>query len=295
MTADRDAFIQVGRDPEAITTEQAIAAACAAFNLPVKAGASPGRGWSWYDKLETCPWLYKRAYLDHVSTLEGKHAIDTGSVFHAFLATRYLVQSGVEVPEGFVLEDFYHQLLDGGAPAAPLMEAWRLYQGYDVKYADDYLEPIAIELPIVTPEGDSCRLDLLARVSPGADIPEGIYIVEHKAMSRHDSDAWWNHGEVIGQQLIYRRAGLSKKYGPLAGTIVNLATKTKVPAFYRELIPVRKPILRQHAEDLKRWAALEKLYRAADFWPRARTSCIGRYGKCDLYYECAGLPGGDLR
>jgi hypothetical protein len=289
-----DERIQVDRDPTVPTMEQSIAAACEAFNLPLKAGASPGRGWSWYSKLQTCPWYFKRVYVDNAGALEGKHAFDTGSAFHAFLAVRYLVMLGAAVPEGFVLEDFYQKLLETGAPAAPLMEAWRCYQGYDVRYDADYLDPIAVELPVITKDRDSCRLDLLARVTSGADVPEGVYIVEHKTMSRHDTDAWWQHGEVLGQQLIYRKAGLAKKYGALAGTIVNITTKTKTPAFYREVIPVRLSLLRQHEADLKHWAMLEHLYRATGAWQRARNNCIGRYGKCDFYYECAALPGGDI-
>ena len=157
--------------------------------------------------------------------------------------------------------------------------------------AYDYIEPIAVELLATAPKGRTCRFDLVAKVREGAELIAGYWVVEHKTASRLDlttTQGWLNGGEVIGQQLIWREAGLDKTFGPLQGTIVNLAVKTKVPQLQRIVVPVQEQQLAQHAADLDYWEALRcQLHRTGNF-PRSRAGCVTHNRLCELFYECAG-------
>lgn len=115
-------------------------------------------------------------------------------------------------------------------------------------------------------------------------------IITHNTSAIFDRavlDGWRNDGEVIGQQMIWKAGGFTKKYGKLQGTIMNIIGKQKTPKFERIIIPVQDQQIKQHKHDLEAWRALEGMYRAMGRWPRARTSCITKYGFCDLYEHCA--------
>ena len=221
--------------------------------------------------------------------------LEVGSATHGLLAVKYskMIDSTYPItPE--VTRDF---LLDVGCDGVAVMEAWRLYEHYEVQYEDDYLTPLAVEYHAVDPKTrESCRYDLIARVErahPG--VLAGTYAVETKTASRFDDatlDGWRNDGEVIGQTMIWKRLNLDEKFGPLVGVMVKVLGKQKVPQFHRTIVPPQGWQIKQHGQDLRMWHALRRLAVATGIFPRARTNCIGRYGKCSQWEHCAdGVDG----
>jgi len=259
-------------------------------------GASKGRGWSWYDKLQHCPYLYKRLYLDKaLSGAVSANALEIGSGFHALKALYHQSQipgSGVEYGHVGRMRD---ALYKHNASVQAVAEAARLIEAYIAYYDNDYLIPLDVEVHAVDDEGNSCRYDLIARVEdahPG--LMPGTYIVEAKTASRMDDatmTGWRNHGEIIGQAAIFHRTRLAKKYGRLEGVIVDVVTKTKQPGFCRPVVVLPREVERAHLQDLRMWRTLEKLYRSTGYWPRARAACIARYGKCAMFDECSRAEG----
>jgi len=257
------------------------------FGMPRLGGAS-GRGWSSHSTFQRCPYLFKVKYLDRVRGLPAL-ALETGSAFHTFLALHYRWMMDPEwqlTPQ--ICKD---ELLAGGVRPQPVIEAWRLYEAYADHYQDDYLYPLAEEHWAEDPDGNTCRYDLIARVDverPG--IVPGAYIVEHKTAARFTADAlegWKNDGEILGQIMIWKRAGLDKQFGKLRGNIVNIVGKQRLIQFHRTIIPAQRWHVQQHMEDLKMWSALQQMYAATDFWPKARANCVTKFGMCDLFDHCA--------
>lgn len=267
-----------------------------------KLGGPSGRGWSLYSCLQRCPYAYARLYGGMVSAEEQMmagakrrtaSALEVGTVFHLLVAIYYQLLRDPSSPYAQIdRTDLCQWLVNAGCSGADVSEAERLADAYILHYdADDYLEPLAVEEIAVAPKGRSCRFDVVARVGAGAPVLPGIWLVEHKTTSRMDiaaTEGWLNDGEIIGQQLIWRECDLDAVYGPLLGTIVNLVTKTKVPALHRLFVPLQEAQLAQHASDLDYWEAQRQLYHAHGRFPRARQGCIVHNRLCELFYECAG-------
>jgi hypothetical protein len=186
----------------------------------------------------------------------------------------------------------YNLLLDDPeAPMEIVAEAWRVYQAYTANYEErEYLTPLAIEHSAASTTY-SCRYDMIARVDVDVmGIPKGVFVVEAKTTSRFDGpslDGWRNDGEVLGQMLLWKDLGLDRKFGELAGVIINLLGKQKIPQFRRIILPVQAWQINAHRHEIGQWQGLEGLYRASGIWPRARQSCVSRYGMCELFSHCA--------
>ena len=258
-------------------------------------GGASGRGWSSYATFQRCPYLYKVSYLDGERGIAAL-ALETGSAFHTFMALYY---------EWMVMDDWKltpevcrEEMMARGYNPTACINAWRTFDAYVHNYENDYLLPISVEEWAQGEDGNTCRFDMIARVTrdqPG--IPAGTYIVEHKTASRFTADlleGWHNDGEVLGQIMIYKQANFAKKldrngkpYGKLQGTIVNIAGKQQSPKFHRTIVPAQAWHVKQHQEDLQMWHALQQLYRATGVWPKARNNCVGRYGMCQLFTHCS--------
>lgn len=172
-------------------------------------------------------------------------------------------------------------------------EAYRLDEAYQAYYDNEPLRPLAVEIRAEA-EGVSTRYDLIAEVVPNeANLPPGVWIVEHKTASRADVatlEGWQNDGQILGHMWIYHRAGLVKRYGPLAGVMVDVAVKTKVPQFYRIMVPVSMPRARAHVQDLRAWEGVYRMFDATGYFPRNRKSCIHFGRKCEFFDHCAEEP-----
>lgn len=275
-----DDRIELNNLPGSMPLETALEGIFKEWGMEYLGGAS-GYGWSTRRNFMTCPHYYRESQLGHVT--HRSDALEIGILFHLLLAMYY---------KGMVEFLRLREAL-GTYPVSQsvVMEAYRLFEAYLFRYENDYLIPLDVECREEDEDGNTCRYDLIARVPENeAGIPVGVWNVEHKTTSRFDDaalDGWRSDGEIIGQMSIWRRNKLHKKYGPLQGVIVNLVSKTRVVDFRRILIPVNVKQQIAHARDLKVYEALEKICEAAGVWPRNRASCIGRYGKCSLFEECA--------
>lgn len=251
-------------------------------------GGASGRGWSSFAAFQKCPYYY------HLRTIGVRgtpsSSLETGAVFHEFLALHYsqMMDPNLKLsPE--VLKS---ELLDSGCDAKNVLEAWRLYDAYTLRYENDYLHPLAVEYWAQDPDGNTCRFDLIARVDDGqSGVVPGTYIVEHKSASRFDAatlDGWRNDGEVIGQIMVWKRARLFRRFGSLRGVIVNVVGKQRVVQFHRTVVSAQSWHVRQHMDDLKVWRAFQNLCEVTSTWPRSRANCITRYGFfCEMFDFCA--------
>lgn len=283
--------------PDVIPMNKALDIAFDKLDLEPLGGAS-GHGWSRYRDLQKCPYKF---YRKHVAKKEddGKPApgaLETGSVFHAFLALYYqrqielLASKPDPVPEAGALCD---ELIVAGGNPNYINEAWRIFEAYANFYEaqHDYLIPIAVERWTQDATGpDTCRYDLIARVEDTrAPMLPGVYVVEHKSSSRLDravTEGWHLDGEIIGELMLWNRARLHKQYGKLAGVIVNIVTKTKIPQFHREIVSPPESQMRRQIKDLRVWRATEAIYASTHTWPRALASCWDRWGPCEFFEEC---------
>jgi hypothetical protein len=257
------------------------------YGMPRLGGAS-GRGWSSYATLQRCPYLFKVTYEDGHRGVAAK-ALETGSAFHTFMALHYSWMRDENWP--LSPDQCREEMMVAGVRPDAVIEAWTAFDNYRMHYEVDYLWPLAIEEWAQGDDGNTCRYDMIAEVRgdhPG--ITAGTYIVEHKTAARFTSDlieGWHNDGEVLGQIMIYKQAKLSKKYGKLVGTIVNIAGKQKIPKFHRTIVPAQAWHVSSHQKDLKVWQAMKEMYRATGSWPKARNNCVNRFGMCQLFGHCS--------
>jgi len=255
-------------------------------------GLSSGRGWSAFSTFQRCPYLFRRRYIDQtppmISVEPPARAI--GTLIHTFLALHY---TGMIDPTWANLTpDIMYERVRAIANPELVAEAWRVFNGYRLYYQYETVTPLAIEYDLRDPRtGESCRYDMIAYYPeelPGF-LP-GTYIVEHKSAARFDRDTldgWANDGEILGQVSLWKRLKLDLRFGELRGVIVNILGKQpKELQFHRTVVAPTSWQVDEHLEDLKRWEGLIQLARSTGSFPRARSGCIGRWGRCDYWEDC---------
>jgi len=272
-----------------MTTSDAIEQVCKKYSLPVTTGGS-GKGWSYFATLQRCPKAFELTYIRKVNGHSDAKALEIGTSYHAFLACYYrsLISNG----QTLSAEEMKDELNRLEVNAEYLTEAWRIYQAYEAHYQDDYLEPLVVEESARDPSsGLTCRYDLIARITVEnpLGLKPGIYDVEHKSTSRlayAASSPWDMDGEILGQIMLWQKAGLVHKFGPLQGVIVNVASKTKVPEMERLIVNPESAPYRRHWEDLRQWQLLEGMFRRTMKFPRSLSGCQTRYGQCSYFDFC---------
>lgn len=257
--------------------------------LPFVFSRGSGLGWSYWSTLQRCPREFYLTYVKPVDTesLGKPYPLEIGSYYHAFQA---LSLSEDPVPTPTALRKF---LFKHKANPETVGEAWRVFEAYLSYYGEsDYLEPLAIEYTAHHKRSNfSCRYDLIARVSNRNHdlIQQGVYIVERKtaaAFTVDVIDGWDLDGEVLGQMLLWDRCGLSKKFGPLRGVIVDIVGKQKEPKFHRTVVSKDSFRVRRHLQALNHMKAERDRYVKLKKWPMYTANCIRRYGRCPLYDVC---------
>jgi hypothetical protein len=278
------------------STDQAISQVFAEKGLARLGGISSGSGWSNVSMFQKCPYAWKRRYLDRAEPantlgIVGEPvALAVGSLTHVYLAIYYHRMITPAYP--LTVEDVNQRVRELGCDPNIFNEAWRLFTGYRLYYKNEILQPLAVEHDLKDPRtGHSCRYDLIAFIpdeSPG--ILPGTYIVESKTTARFDSNSlegWSNDGEVLGQVDLWDRLHLDRRYGTLRGVIINLLGKQKVAEYHRTIVSPSAWQIEQHRNDLRRWNGLIQLAKSSDSFPRARNSCIGRFGRCAHFEHCS--------
>lgn len=261
--------------------------------LPRLGGVSTGRGWSSFALWERCPYAWKRRHMDQYRPawfLESP-SLAVGTLVHVFLALYYANMIG-DSPYRKITPEAAHDALRRRGNPTFIAEGWRLFDAYRRYYANEEIEPLAVEFDLRDPRTyESCRFDLIAYFPTEApNRPAGTYNLEHKTSGRFDQatlNAWPNDGEVLGQMALWGRLDLDKRFGKLQATIINLIGKQKVPQFHRTYVAPTTFAIESHLDDLARIAALMNLARTTGNYPRHRGNCVNRYGMCDLYDHCA--------
>lgn len=180
-----------------------------------------------------------------------------------------------------------------------LLEAERIFDAHTNFYGGGQEDtiPLAVEWFAEHPLlGYTCRYDMIVRL--GEDDPfvraghfeaGAVCVIEHKSarwLSEWARENWFLDGEILGQALLWKASGCEHLFGPLAGILVDIVTKEKVPKFERVLVPPN-PITTAAFEQSIRWQHGEiALWRAANYFPRRLTACW-RFGKpCGLLQKC---------
>lgn len=263
--------------------------------LPRLGGQSTGRGWSSFSLFQRCPHAWRRRYLDNTQRPSGLYiespSLAIGSLIHTFLALYYTGMME-DSPYRVLTPEMAYERLRARANPEFVGEAWRVFVSYVLWYQHENIIPLAVEFDLRDPRThESCRYDLIAYFpEERPNFLPGTYIVESKSASRFDKatlDGWANDGECLGEVALWQRMGLDKRFGPLRGLIVNILGKQKEPKFHRTLVAPSSMQLASHLSDLKRWEGLMNLAKSMNQFPRARNGCIGRYGMCDRWDECA--------
>lgn len=260
--------------------------------LPLVAGGSP-KGWSRAATFEACPRAY---YYRFIKELEAERpARDVGNALHAFLALYYTGQMAVDAPKNNCVDARWLRdaLLQTDVNPESIEEAWRLFDAYIGFYREDFIKPVAAEYTAVDVRlGHSCRYDLIAQIEdapPSLNLQPGYYIVEHKSakfFSAETLDGWELDGEIIGQILLWERARLWRKFGPLKGVIVNIIGKQKQPQFHRTIVAPQAALGKAHLKVLNHLDERIEECKRKRFWPQYFNACIGRYSRCDYYDTC---------
>lgn len=270
------------------------------LDLPRLGGQSSGRGWSSIALFQMCPYAWKLRYmLEAEARKRGTSLImpeaegrAIGSLVHTFLALHYSNMVRDMAHHHIPPEQIRDRCLREANPAF-VNEAWRIFVGYRLHYKFEEIVPLAVEHDLRDPRtGESCRYDLIA-FYPEATLmrPAGTFIIEHKTAKIFDRgtlEGWPNDGEVLGQVYGWRNLKLEHRFGELKGVIVNILGKqVKEQKFHRMLVSPTSWQLDEHGKDLKRWEGLIQLARGSGNFPRARNSCVGKYGLCDHFDHCA--------
>lgn len=264
----------------------------AGAGVPKLGGQSTGRGWSSISTFQKCPYLWKRKYLDEAREAgigSVAPALEIGILIHVLLAVYYTRM----IDQGYPLTvEMVRDKLKAKANPTLVDEGWVYFVGYALYYQNENIVPLAVEYNIVDPRtGESCRYDLIAffpEDAPGR--PAGTYEIEHKSAGRFDYptlNGWQNDGEVIGQIKLWKDLGLDKRFGPLQGAIVNIIGKQKYQQFHRTIVAAQTWQVDGHRQDLKLWEAQIRTSIATGIFPRARASCVHRYGMCESFDHCS--------
>jgi hypothetical protein len=285
-------MIPTERDPNILALDEGLLKVFDKYQLPRLGGASGDLGWSSFSTFQKCPYLFKRLYVDGLRDEGGRppRYIEIGSAMHTFLAVYY--QKLIDPNYQLTPDLMNKELLDLGCDAEVLLEAWRLWSGYSLFYEQDFIQPLAVEYHVVDPNTrESARYDLIAKIEKAdSRFKPGTYIVEHKTASRFDTgttDGWQNDGEVIGQMMLWNRLKLTKKFGKLAGVMMNIIGKQRQQKFHRTLVVPQRWQINQHGKDLRMWQGIRQMIMAMGTYPRSRANCIHRYGMCSQWEHCA--------
>lgn len=240
-----------------------------------------------------------------------------GTLFHACLAMRYQYGSHRQWEP-------IDAAIQAGAPklardVRTLLEGlftkyeWDEYHTYCTRAVEHnfvyFSEPVTINgKKVIIP---FCgRIDWMFGLKEQADacpgmgpMPNGVYIVDHKTTSSLTYDLTNGFGmdyQMRFYALGFQRARMAEQFGPLAGIMVNIASKQ-----YKK--PTEKSYFRARAtmnlNELDDFYVAEVLPIATELykklsdpetranesaWPRDHRRCTGRWGACEYFLICDG-------
>jgi len=255
---------------------------------------------------ERCEYLYWLKYVKRMKLAEPSHPLEIGGLVHECLAAYFQTfldwadDESSKACDQACLESMF-RLVDLNTKPIPHIanEARRLLQGWLVINGpgtshDERARTLAVEaFAEVNRDGFpySTRFDRLLW-DPELD---GVVIEETKTASRYSESLLLGYRmdpQFLGQQYVYRRGRLDRKYGPLRGYRVNLIVKTKGPDVYQETVPILVPQIRDWMQDKKRMWSRLVLCEAEGRWPKRRANCVMYGRRCEAHDHCACLGKG---
>lgn len=182
-----------------------------------------------------------------------------------------------------------------------ILEGERLFDAHTAHWSDiEDVTPLAVEWYAADERlGYSSRFDMVGRVGDNdLCLPPGVYIFEHKTAKWLDEsylESWTIDGEVLGEIHCWHNSECEKRFGPLAGVVMDVVSKGKIPECRRIVIPPDVPMAATHARWIELTKAQISLWRALKVYPQSFANCFNRYGRCSQWTNCAlGLePGKD--
>lgn len=186
-----------------------------------------------------------------------------------------------------------------GPDESLILQAERVFDAYTEYYGRGHedVRPLAVEWHAAHPLLQyTCRYDAIMRLGPydtlcqtGVLPPGSIVIYERKTakyLSEWAQDGWFLDGEILGQLLLWKPSGCENIFGPLAGLVVDVVTKTKRPQFARIFVGQNPVTVRAHEQGIQYQNAEIALWRATGLYPKRWVSCWRYNRKCGLYEQC---------
>lgn len=253
------------------------------LGLPEAPGPTE-KGWSILSRYMACP---KRFELSIGATRSSSgEATQIGIAFHQVMELHYMPRD-VVTPESFLTCLERHDIKVGS-------EARRLYEAYVEQYRDEgYLTPLAVEAEHYDPDLDvTIRMDMVAQIKGHRLYPRGVYIIDHKTSGRFDrtlENEWASNGQVLLYSWVFQKLNLAEHYATneiFQGVMINVIGKQKKPRFMRIHVPPIDSTLKGFDEEVRYWSGRLRESRLLGYFPRNRSSCVGRYGLCPFQERC---------
>ena len=210
------------------------------------------------------------------------HAMTFGSVWHILMEAHSHGRDAIEILHGI-----------DGIPPISMEKLETMFLIYKQMYSVEFgFRTIGIEAEIEVPIPGTDRW-FTVRYDKVILSPNGrVILMEHKTAARFSAQTmtqWQTDGQIISQVWAWSQHPLSKIFGPVYHTIMDIATKTKDPQFYREPVHVTNGQVERMGEDLREQTLIldehEKTYGMDSPWPRSY-ACWTRYGPCQFLEYC---------
>lgn len=265
----------------------------------VESGGSPF-GWSAASLAMKCWRLAKLRNVDGMARTRKGGALDVGVLTHFVLERAYrngsysLDDIAKRAPEtvAAVRNLLYTDNKNGYAYLpTQIVRDFERYEVLAVEHNASFKLTRLHPAKFTKPRVFSTRYDTILREKATSR----VFILEHKTASALTSDylrGYSHDGQLLSQALVWEKAGLTKRFGELAGFLVNILVKTKVPQHERIEVCVSPEEVAVFWKATKPW--IVEYYERAENdasglsqWPKNYASCLNmRYGNCDFFDYC---------
>lgn len=289
-------------------------------------GGPSGKGWSFFSVAQRCAQLFRKLYdtpAEQLTKALPGAPLQIGALFHVLMALYYgaglgnatvlpdrggLVAESIKLPSRrrrftvppTAADDLIavlKELCNSDRPSPRLdvvLEAERLYDAHTNFYGAgrEDVTPLGVEVFAAHPQlGYTCRYDMIGAVGENDLVIKtpGVFIFERKSTKWIDEkylEGWALDGEILGQLMCWKPSGMEATFGPLAGIIIDVVSKARLPECRRVILPATLPAVGQHERWVRYCNSQIHLWRAMGIYPQSYANCWGRYGRCDQFDNC---------
>jgi hypothetical protein len=290
----------LGRSVDAIIRD-----ACASLGIEPWGGASED-GWSKRSDFLRCPYRY---YLKHVrgvgplAVTADTEALDIGACVHLLLAAYYARMLPDERYPGWRMnppdpQALLQALIAARLPRSIAADVEQLFDGYVEQYANDVLQPVAVEMPGGLVGTHTSRYDLVFWIEDG--MHDGLWIGEHKTASpSSDLDDFRFHGEVLGLMSSNELVNLQDVFGvKLNGVCINALVKPRpkqAPRYQRLWLTFPYALISEYGSDRGCWSGWLQTCQDRNRWPKSLQGCKSYNRRCRFWEHCRTQDAGQLK